>query len=101
MVYKVDITEEAQKQFEACIDYVRDVLCQANAAQEIIEQFSAFTQNVSEFPEMYPLMLDERLREQEVRRALVKKYVALYRFKENTVTVLGFFHQTQDYAKFL
>ena len=97
---KVFVTQTAEDNFRACVDYVERVLCQHRAALDMADEFETFLQNVELMPEMYPVMQDERLREKSLRRALVGNYVVVYRFEGNVVTVLGFFHQTQDYARF-
>ena len=101
MPTQINITQEAQIQYEACIDYIRLLFHEENAAKKIEAAFLIFTENVSTFPEMYPLMLDQRLRDQGVRRALVENYVVLYQYEDEVVMVIGFFHQMQDYARFV
>ena len=100
MQIKIIISKEAQDSFESCIEYVRCVLCQTKAARDIEEKFELFLEYVAMFPEMYPLMFDCRLRGKNLRRALVGNYVVIYKFEHDLVTILGFFHQMQDYARF-
>ena len=100
MRFKVFVTQTAEDNFRACADYVERVLCQHRAALDMANEFETFLQNIELMPEMYPVMQDERLREKNLRRALVGNYVVVYRFEGNVVTVLGFFHQMQDYARF-
>ena len=101
MQTKILIAEEAQEQYEVCIEYVRYVLFAENAAKDIEAAFETFLKNVEIFPEMYPIMQDVRMRKKNVRRALVKSYVVVYKYHGETVEIIGFFHQSQDYARFL
>ena len=101
MTTKVEVTEAAQESVRASIEYVRLVLDSPKAARPLKESFNNFLTNVADFPEMYPLMDDDVLRSIGYRRALVKTYVAVYTVEEDKVTVHGFFHQLQDYARFL
>ena len=100
MAIEVVLSPDAQQQYKTCIDYVKYVLFQKKAAQNIANSFKKFLENVKEFPEMYPIMQEECLRQKKVRRALVENYVVVYEYDGSAVTVLGFFHQTQDYARF-
>ena len=101
MAFNVEVTEAAQESVRASIEYVRLVLGSPNAASSLKAAYDKFVMNVADFPQMYPLMEDETLRNIGYRRALVKNYVAVYVIEEDKVTVLGFFHQSQDYARFL
>lgn len=101
MKTQINITREAQSQYEACIEYVRVVFCEERAAKNIENAFVTFMDNVTMFPEMYPIAQDRRLQKRNIRRALIEKYVALYLYEDNVVTVIGFFHQLQDYACFI
>ena len=48
---------------------------------------------------MYPEARDSRLRAAGYRKASLLGYVALYLLKEDMVTVVHLFHQSQDYAQ--
>ena len=50
---------------------------------------------------MYPLCAEERLASMGVRKALVQGYVALYVEDSDQAAVIGFFHQSQDYASLI
>ena len=100
MAYKVIITEQAQNNFYARIDYVRLILCEERAAEDLYAKYNSFIEKVSILPEIYLKLQDERLLNHSLRRALIKNYVAVYEFNGETVTVLGFYHQKQDYARF-
>ena len=100
MAFKVEVTEAAQESVRAAIEYVRLVFDSPKAAKSLKVEFDKFLENVAELPEMYPLMEDEALRCIGYRRALIKAYVAVYTFEDEKITVHGFFHQLQDYARF-
>ena len=101
MAYKVFITEVTQENYDSCVSYVQYVLHQGKAAKDIKEQYDRFVENVSQFPEMYPKIPDERLINSNYRRALIKNYVVVYEFDGEAVTIHGFYHQLQDYARFV
>ncbi len=65
----------------------------------LLDKFDEFIDTVAQLPDLYPLCADERLAKKGIRKALISGYVALYVFGEEDVTVIAFFHQTQDYAR--
>jgi mRNA-degrading endonuclease RelE of RelBE toxin-antitoxin system len=101
MGYEVRVTDIAHENIRACVDYVKLVLCQEKSALSIVESLKNFKENVSCFPEMYPKIADERLTNSNYRRALIKNYVVVYEFDGEVVTIHGFYHQLQDYARFV
>ena len=101
MEIKIYISQSAITNIENSINYAEDVLGAFAFARSLTNEFSQFLRNVASFPEMYPLMQDEKLRAKNYRRALIKSYVAIYEYNGKEIFIHGFFHQSQDYARFL
>ena len=99
MAFSVQVAEEAYVGLENAVAYIARILCEPSAATKLLDSFDDFIDTVAAFPEMHPLCAEDRLASQGIRKALVEGYVALYMIEGETVYVIGFFHQTQDYAK--
>ena len=100
---KVELTADAQAGIDEAINYITLTLGSERAGADLTKAFKEFIGNVSEFPRMYSPALDETLKDVGFRCASVKSYVAIYRYDENLdkVTIYGFFHHSQNYAKLL
>lgn len=99
MACSVEIADEARVGLEDAVAYIVEVLCEPSAGTKLLDAFDEFVDTVAELPDLYPLCVEERLASQGIRKALVEGYIALYLRKDADVFVIGFFHQTQDYAK--
>ncbi len=99
MAFSVEVADEAYIGLSEAVRYVADVLGEPSAARKLLDSFDEFSDAVSELPDLYPLCREDRLAAQGVRKALVEGYVALYVVGDGKVSVIGFFHQTQDYAR--
>lgn len=99
MAFSVQVADEAYAGLENAVAYIVDVLCEPSAAAILLDAFDDLVDMVAAFPELYPLCVEERLASQGIRKALIEGYIALYLVKAETVYVIGFFHQSQDYAK--
>lgn len=101
MACSVHIADEASESLARSVEYVAFVLKEPRAASEMLDDFDAFVKRVSEMPETYPTCRDARLSALRIRKAPIKKYIALYRVDEESrrVDVVAFFHQTQDYTR--
>ena len=99
LVLQVEVAESASESLLSAARYIADKFGELKAAGDLLDKFDEFTDRVSEFPEIYPLCADDDLANQGIRKALIKNYVALYEVYDDKIFVIGFFHQSQDYAK--
>lgn len=99
MACDVLLADETRRGIDDAVGYIASSLCEPTAAAELLKAFDEFADKVALFPEMYPLCSEERLALLGIRKALVEAYIALYLVKDSAVYIIGFFHQSQDYAK--
>ena len=99
MASRALVSDEAMADLETIVSYLAETLAEPGAAGGVLDAFDEFVRNVSTFPEMYPPVREPRLRRLGYRKAVLGKYIALYRVQDETVLVAHVFHQSQDYAK--
>ena len=99
MVLQVEVAELASDSLFEAANYIAVKFGEPRAALELLEKFDEFVDRVSDFPDIYPLCVDETLAGCGIRKALIKNYVALYEILDEKIFVIGFFHQSQDYAR--
>ena len=99
MAFSVEIADEAYIGLSEAVRYIADILGEPSTAGNLLDSFDQFSDAVSELPDLYPLCRGRALSYQRSRKALVEDYIALYMVGSGKVSVIGFFHQTQDYAK--
>ena len=101
MACRVLIAEEAFSALDEAVSYIDGVLFEPASAAALLDAFAELIDRISAHPGMYPLCAEERLASMGVRKALVQGYVALYVEDSDQAAVIGFFHQSQDYASLI
>ena len=101
MVCSVFVSDEAYEGLDDAVNYIANVLREPHAASQLLDSFDSFIERVGNLPDLYPFCAEPRLASQGVRKALIEGYVALYVVDKSAVVVVGFFHQSRDYAKLL
>ncbi len=99
MAYKVIASEQAASDLDSIVGYLVSTLGQPSSARDLLDAYDEVVENLSAYPEMYPRVIDPRLERMGYRKALLKKYVVLYRVQGDSVLLARVFHQSQDYAK--
>lgn len=99
MNYDVEITPEAEKDFDRFVDYLVNVKRNRQAAGHLIDDFEDTIDTLSIVAGNLKLCSDMRLRKLGYRRMnfLSMRYFMLYRVEGNTVIVDAIFHEMQDY----
>lgn len=86
---------------KATVDYLEGVFGEPTAADNLLDTHESFLDLVRDYPEMYPFCDDLCLRQEGYRKAPIESYVILYRIVDEVVYISHFFHQSQDYAKYV
>lgn len=98
MAYEYVILQGAQSDYRAIVEYLIDVKKSPQAARGFADEFDRQLDIVRENPLLHGLSRMSELAALGYRPIFVNRYIALYFFRDNLVTVAHIFHQTQDYA---
>ncbi len=91
----------ARQDVDAIIRHIAVVLGSSNAAAEHLDAFAKAADILSESPEIKAVGSHPPLARRSLRPLFVKRYVVLYSFDGDSVTVHRVFHTLQDYAKLI
>ena len=102
MAYEVVIDPGVVARLDEAVGYVMEVLGSPGAAADMLDGFDELIGRLEQNPLSYPLAQDERLQARGYRRALIGKYLVLFRVWEDgehkgTVWVTNLFHGSQNY----
>ncbi len=99
MDYRVVITDEAEADLEAYIQYLLFEKKSEQAAKNVLDDFEATKVNLSSAADSLKLCDNPRLKELGYRRInfMSHRYFMLYRIEGNTAIVDNIFHELQDY----
>jgi len=101
--YKIEITEPAENDLKEIARYISQELRDYNAAQNIIEKIGSVIYSLAEMPLRNPLVADERLSYQGIRRIVIDNYLAFYSVSEGnkTITVIRILYGRRDWMSLL
>ena len=104
MAYEVVVDSVVVERLDEAVGYVCEVLGTPVAAAGILDGFEELVGKLEQSPLSYPRARDDRLQAHGYRRALVGKYVVLFRVwesgeREGTVWVTNLFHGSQNYQE--
>lgn len=104
MAYEVVLDPGVVERLDEVASYVSEVLGSPAAAASILDGFDELVDRLEQSPLSYPLAQDEHLQARGYRRALIGKYVVLFRVwesgeREGTVWMTNLFHGSQNYQR--
>lgn len=101
MDYKVIFTRQAEKDLDEIIGYMRDFLYSPQAAEHFLSGVEKTLKELASMPEMYSLSTDPVLQTKKLRKALVGRYLLLFRIdsEKRAVYIMHIAHGSQDYSK--
>lgn len=99
--YKLVISSLAQKDLENIFKYISIDLYNKKAASELINKFEKAFNELCIYPECCPKVNNEYLKEQNLRKLVVKYFIAFYRIVGNEIQIVRVLHELRDYIKHL
>lgn len=101
MGYKLEISEEVERQIDHSIEYIVKELRNPSAARGVLQDIEHAYDQLEEMPEAFATCEDPYLRAKSYRKLALQKhaYVFIYRIEENRVFLVGFFHMLENYQE--
>ncbi|MCL1949786.1 MAG: type II toxin-antitoxin system RelE/ParE family toxin [Turicibacter sp.] len=86
-IYNVDISSVAEIDLREIIQYISNQFSAPTTAMEMLNAMENAIFSLSEFPQRFPLVGDERLFQLGIRKLTVKNYLVFYSIDEEGQTV--------------
>ena len=95
MIYRLNITKNADELLDHLVYYLTYCLKNKQAARHLLDGIDMIYDNLIENPYQYPLCIDQYLAKKYYRNAIVSQmnYSVVYDIKDDEVNILGIFHQ--------
>jgi len=100
MAYSYIVLEEAQLEFEAIVLYLLELGDGPSAATDFIDEFDRQMDLICQNPNLYSLSRFLWLANRGYHMMQINNYGALYRVRDEVISVEHFFHQSQSYEHF-
>ena len=102
-MYYVNITDIAEEDIRATVNYISRELKAPVAANRLLDEIEKHEENLSISPNMYPNVPDEYLVSLGLKFAIIKNYLMFYLIdeKNNVVNVIRFLYNRRDWKNIL
>lgn len=99
MNYDLIITQRAQLMLDRLVDYLMFEIESIQAATHLLDEIAIVYQRLKENPFQFPRSKDWYLHQKQYREVVVSNmnYIVIFKVEKNTVSVLGIFHQLEQY----
>ena len=99
MVYKLNVTENAEKLLDNLMYHLIYKLKNAQAARHLLDSIEEIYDRLENNPYQFPKCRDSYLAEKGYREAAVHNmnYIIIFDVRLNIVNVVGIFHQLENY----
>ena len=98
--YRITITEVAKKDIASAADYIKLVLKNPKAADDLLDEIEGRIKSLRTMPQIHQVVDDPVLGEFEIRAVLIKNYMAFYQIDESgkSVNIVRFLYQKRDWV---
>lgn len=99
MAYKLIVAEHAEELLDNIVYHLLYRLSNEQAARHLLNGIENMYERLEENPLQFPLSRDTYLASRGYHEAIVPQmdYIVVFSMKANTVTVVGIFHQLENY----
>jgi len=97
-MYKTILSEAFEKDLDSTLTYIRNVLFNDSAADNLLDKTEETVSRISENPFIYPLYHDEDIAKRGYRYAIVGNFLIFYTVndKEKSVFIARFLYGAQN-----
>ena len=101
MVYKLIITHLAEELLDQCVSYILFKFKNEPAAKKMLDEIDKIYNRLEDNPFQFADCRDPFLKSKGYKEAVVSDmdYIIIFRVKEDSVYVLGIFHQLENYKE--
>jgi len=95
------ITELAYEDLKGYYSYISENLSNPKAASELLKEFKDAFETIRIFPLSCPLIDNNLIKEEDLRKLIVKKFIVLYLIEDHSVKIVRIIHTSQDYINII
>ena len=85
--YDVKLSIRAKKDLMSIVSYIKDELKEPNIAKKYAKILKTEIESLEYFPQKYSIIDNERIKDLNMRKHIIKNYIAFYRINEEKKTV--------------
>lgn len=85
--YDVKLSIRAKKDLMSIVSYIKDELKEPNIAKKYAKILKTEIESLENFPQKYSIIDNEKIKDLNMRKHIIKNYIAFYRINEEKKTV--------------
>ena len=85
--YNVILSIKAEKDLTSIVSYIKDDLKEPNIAKKYAKILRTEIESLEYFPQKYSIIDNEKIKDLNMRKHIIKNYIAFYRINEEKKTV--------------
>ena len=93
---KFKFTDKAENDFDEILNYISNKLCNFQAANDLFNEIFKTIHNIIAFPQSFPLLENEYVRNRNIRKAIINNYNLYYVIENNILVVLRIIYNKRD-----
>ena len=99
MLYSIEISELAEKQYGEILSYIANQLKNSQAVKNVIDDFDSTVNRLEKMADKFGFCKSERLKALGLHKIRFEKhrYLFVYRIDGQQVVIEGMYHELQDY----
>ncbi|MGN0482936.1 MAG: type II toxin-antitoxin system RelE/ParE family toxin [Lachnospiraceae bacterium] len=99
MLYSVELSELAEKQYDKILSYIAYELKNPQALQNVLDDFDHTIDKLEKMADKYGYCASDRLKEMGLQKIKFEKhrYLFVFRVDGSRVIIEGMYHEMQDY----
>ena len=82
--YKIQLSIKAKNDYKKIINYLKNELLEPSIANRYAELINSEIQSLERMPQKYAIIDDDIAKKLEIRKLLIKNYIAFYRKRKNS-----------------
>lgn len=101
MAYKLNVTEYAEELLDNILYYLLFQLKSESTAKHLLDEIENIYVRLEENPFQFPICKDIYLAQKDYHEATVPQlsYIIIFDIRNDTVNVMGIFHQMENYQR--
>ena len=81
--YKIELSIKAKNDLKSIVRYIKNELQEPSIAKKYAELIKKELKNLEHLPQKYAVIDEKSIKDLNVRRLIIKNYIAFYRINEN------------------
>ncbi len=100
-IYNIEFSKEARGDLEGIKNYIKNNLHEPEIAERLIFKIREETGKLKSYPNIYPIINENRIREFKIRKFIVCNYIVFYIVEDDKIIIARILHKKRNWINLL